>query len=112
MKTIEQAANEYIESLQLDDCNSVSSTQFECYARDDFKAGVEFAQRWIPIEEEKPPLTRDCVLVKWVNAKGIETIGLASYLEFSCNVKKPHLNFTIKGSCKQMITHWRLIELK
>lgn len=54
MKTIKEAAHEYAESQGYDTCDYVTKKDFEEYARIDFYAGVEFAQRWIPIEEEMP----------------------------------------------------------
>ena len=44
MQSIEQAAKEYADSLKLDDAHRISKQQFEEYAQDDFKAGVEFAE--------------------------------------------------------------------
>lgn len=63
MKALEQAAREYADSLILGDAHNVSQQQFEEYAQCDFKAGVEFAQRWIPVEEELPPIN-EVVLLK------------------------------------------------
>ena len=47
MKTIEEAAKEYAE-------NKSSSTIFQKAHIEDFKAGGEFAQHLIPVEEELP----------------------------------------------------------
>ena len=45
MKTIEQASNEaYIKAGH------------NAYFVNGFNAGVDFAQRWIPVEEELPPI--------------------------------------------------------
>lgn len=43
MKTIEEAAKEYRHKTNTSEC-----------LLDGFKAGVEFAERWIPVEEELP----------------------------------------------------------
>lgn len=63
MKTLIEAAQEYAESQGYDTCDYVTKKDFEEYARTDFYAGVEFAQRWIPIKEEMPKefpiLTKD-----------------------------------------------------
>ena len=58
MKTIEEAAENYIQSKYkefalLDIIGEDTSIKD---FRDDFKAGVEFAQRWIPVEEELPEI--------------------------------------------------------
>lgn len=45
MKTIDEAAKEYAED--------VTATHRE-FAANNFIRGVEFAQRWIPVEEELP----------------------------------------------------------
>ncbi len=87
MKTAEQAAVEYAESFE--DNDYTIETEFA------FKAGVNFAQRWISVEEELPtPYEQVIVKLKngwhtctWVNNEGI----------FAFNVHP---------------THWRPIELK
>ena len=48
MKTIEEASNEYANP------SNDSISQYHQLTKDDFKSGVEFAQRWIPISEELP----------------------------------------------------------
>ena len=59
MKTIEQAAEEYAKSnWETRLSNHVTET--------DFKAGVEFVQRWIPVEEEIYPSHKQ-ILVKTDN---------------------------------------------
>ena len=69
-----------------------------------FKAGVEFAQRWISVEEELP-INQDIVFVKtdlecittaYLHGEksGFITYGEDAYIEFG------------------NVTHWRPIELK
>lgn len=53
MKTINEAATNYADSLRVSDCE-LSAKQLEKYATLDFKAGVAFAQKWIKIEDELP----------------------------------------------------------
>lgn len=65
MKTIEQAQNEH--SLYKD------GDGFS------FRAGVEFAQRFIPIEEEMPP-AREEVIVTCENVSGKKYITLAQFI--------------------------------
>ena len=69
MKTIEEAANEfalcalmdYDAEKELNDEVDVEEFSNEC-----FKAGVEFAQRWISVEEELP---EDSGISESVNTK-------------------------------------------
>lgn len=65
MKTIEQAQNEH--SLYKD------GDGFS------FRAGVEFAQRFIPIEEEMPPARKE-VIVTCENVSGKKYITLAQFI--------------------------------
>ena len=51
MKTVEQAAKEYTESLNLIGADKID---FETYAKQDFRAGVEFAQRWYNNFDDAP----------------------------------------------------------
>ena len=57
MKTIEKTCTEF--------CKKLNSVYDE---KQVFKAGVEFAQRWIPISEEKPKYY-DSALVKFENGE-------------------------------------------
>ena len=97
MKTIEEAAENYIQSKYkefalLDIIGEDTSIKD---FRDDFKAGVEFAQRWIPVEEDLPEKFKQ-VIVKlengWHTCTWITGDGT-----FAFNVKP---------------THWRHIDLK
>ena len=84
MKTIEEALN-----IAYDECKS------NAYFGNGFKKGVEFAQRWIPVEEELPEKSKQ-VIVKlengWHTCTWITGDGT-----FAFNVKP---------------THWRHIDLK
>ena len=87
MKTIEDAARDYAESFE--DNDYTIETEFA------FKAGVEFAQRWISVEEELPEVSKQ-VIVKLPNDWHTCT-WLMKDGTFAFNVKP---------------THWRPIELK
>lgn len=84
MKTIEEALN-----IAYDECKG------NAYFGNGFKKGVDFAQRWIPIEEELPEKSKQ-VIVKlengWHTCTWITEDGT-----FAFNVKP---------------THWRHIDLK
>ena len=87
MKTIEEAAIYY--ALSREDNDYTIETEMA------FEAGVEFAQRWIPVEEELPEKSKQ-VIVKlengWHTCTWITEDGT-----FAFNVKP---------------THWRHIDLK
>ena len=71
----------------------------ECY--DGFKAGVEFATRWIPVEEELPPIDVP-ILIKTMDGYYDETMYNGEY-------------FRGRGDWSlqyEDITHWRPIEFK
>lgn len=86
MKTVEQKAEEYLM------CNFDSN---DIDLSDAFKAGVKFAQRWIPVEEKLPEKLVQ-VIVKlengWHTCTWITESG-----DFAFNVKP---------------THWRYIDIK
>lgn len=94
MKTIDEVSKEYAE-------NKSSSDVFKESHEKDFKAGVEFAQRWIPVEEELPPLGV-LLQVKGIAGKGSLEYDFAKF-EFRKGLCNSHL---IKS------THWRPIEIK
>ena len=61
MNTIEQASLEYAEHEANDfpsgDCRAdMNLCEIEDWFKDAFKAGVEFAQHWISVEEELPKI--------------------------------------------------------
>lgn len=67
MKAIEEAAKESVaEVLTVKENESawIATSDLQDYLADQFKAGVEFAQRWIPIEEELPEEFEKQILVK------------------------------------------------
>jgi hypothetical protein len=86
MKTIEEAAHEYFRAGQLG-FKPAADTEAA------FIAGVEFAQRWISVEEELP--SAPCIALDvW---EGLHVI---------CRVYEPSAISNLR------ITHWRPIELK
>jgi len=90
MKTIEQAAQEFAEKATLN--AGADRTKRE----NAFKAGVEWAQEWISVEDELP-IVFDDVLVKCKNGKRIQ-----------CDVD--YLMDNGKFRVRANVTHWRLIE--
>ena len=84
MKTIEEALN-----IAYDECKS------NAYFGNGFKKGVEFAQRWMPVEEELPEKLVQ-VIVKLANGWHTTT-WITENGDFAFNVKP---------------THWRHIDIE
>lgn len=124
MKTTEEAAIEYaVKKSKIDNSNPVEIEQ-QLYAHElmyAFQAGVEFAQRWIPVEEDLPCIgdNREVVLVKgfyeikknsrlyFTQSSGLITIDENGTLIWSgINDDEPEIFF----NC--VVTHWRPIEYK
>jgi len=102
MKTIEEVAIEYAEKNKKTRLsNHITKT--------DFKAGVEFFQRWIPVEEELPETENEANgLSKVCICKGEEMADefAAYYDEFAENWKIYPIGLMTT------VTHWRPIEYK
>jgi len=105
MKTIEEASlenskNHYIMAF---------SEEIHQYADIDFRKGVEFAQRWIPVKEDKPQ-EGELVLTKYDNE-----VDLCWYKNGKFVVKyatEPGLAANFRQKITDVVTHWRPIELK
>lgn len=99
MKTISSRVLEYKESeFKNDKRFAISYEQQIICCVNDFKAGVEFAQRWIPVEEELPPI-------------GVEVIVKERFNEYEIYVFNSTRDRLIK--CQDnCITHWRPINRK
>ena len=101
MKTIEEAATEFSDKYwkQLTDYEKIST----------FKAGVEFAQRWISVEEELPE-SGELVLVAIENCFTDVVCARIISGKWNCRLYIPtgHPDFIIEDK----VTHWRTIELK
>jgi hypothetical protein len=94
MKTVEEAAKEY--------AGIKTKVEIEVDSRikeyDAFKAGVEFAQRWIPIEEELP---EERVLVLCINPF---SPFVASYHGKEKGFRIPNVEENYS------VTHWRPVD--
>ena len=105
MKTIEDAAGYYANSCLYNDC----ITERE----ESFKAGVEFAQRWISVEEELPPIG-EMVLTKMEKRHGDTWVqhyySTATRLENQGEWQD--VNWVDHSMSFGHITHWRPINLK
>ena len=96
MKTIEEAAK---------GANSYGYPAFRGSSHnafnDGFKAGAEFAQRWIPVEEELPSNVSS-ILVRNSDFSPIRSTALYQDRKFYPDFLLTH----------DQVTHWRPIEVK
>ena len=93
MKTIEEAAKEYVQSRPY---STLETPKLKDEAYDGFNVGVEFAQRWIDVEDELPPVN-ELVIAKYLNYED-EKILLLNY-----QGDEAELDY---------VCEWRPIELK
>ena len=105
MKTINDAALEYAELK----ANKLFRRLEVSIAEKSFKAGVEFAQRWIPIEEELPEVG-EIVLVR-TKINKVTTCEMYIPKDYLDNILGEK-EWAASYNFKQAITHWRPIELK
>lgn len=106
MKTTSEAAIAYAS------IKSSSDVFIESHIKD-FKAGIEFAQRWISVEEELPPIG-EMVLTKMEKRHGDTWVqhyySTATRLENQGEWQD--VNWVDHSMSFGHITHWRPIELK
>ena len=100
MKTIEEAAKDFNDS-------HVNGHHPQKWVSDIFKAGVEFAQRWIPVEEELPPIGEK-VITKMSKDKRT-AYGIATRIREEWEINAHWVDHTFSN---MNITHWRHIDLK
>ena len=104
MKTIEDAAREcaniYLQGYR--DSYPADKNDFV----DVFEAGIEFAQRWIPVEEELPEVGEK-VITKMTKDKRT-SYGIATRIREEWEINAHWIDHTFSN---MNITHWRLIEL-
>lgn len=89
MKTIVQGAEEWLSWH-----SSCETTE-----KDIFKAGAEFAQRWIPIEEELPEIKDETYKILIKN-DSVDIMFITRYTDIE-----------LLRSKELGVTHWRPIEL-
>ena len=97
MKKIKEASHEYFRAAQLGFENPGSEAGF--------KAGVEFAQRWISVEDELPEKREReyQIIAKTDNIdSAMHGIIFTKWIKDESSLK----------SIKNYFTHWRPIELK
>ena len=101
-----------LEDLALDYVNSTSITFPEDAVKKAFKSGVEFAQRWISVDDELPPCSDEDILIKGIDFEGREDIPDIGYMHSSSNNIPNKENFISLSGEIMEVTHWRPIELK
>ena len=107
MKKIEEGAEIYYQSNEYQKSNSLN--RFDNI----FKAGVEFAQRWISVEDELPEFDKS----KYPDGDFEIFLVRMSVGSISPKIKYCVANLIMVGrwSCEfdwNVVTHWRPIELK
>ena len=115
MKTIEEAATDFSKDIRENSLtgNNAGKQQYQVGRKIGFNAGVEFAQRWIPVEEELPESGNN-VLVKLskpdynslIKDAKVESIAIA-YV----NCYNQFITSMMNNWESDFITHWRSIEL-
>lgn len=103
MKTIHEEAKKYV------GYKSGHYTTEQLQSINDFKAGVKFAQRWIPVEDELPEKMEDhkrFSIDVFVKENNTDFCPVVAYYYFNekrwCFYHDVYFN----------VTHWRPIELK
>ena len=99
MKTIENASHEYFRAAQLGFENPGSEAGF--------KAGVEFAQRWISVEDELPEEQGYYLVVAPHSFPKNCNVVVAEFYEDNKTFYSESSDSPIEDA-----THWRPIELK
>ena len=111
MRTIERAASIYAEPIASDlshkNMDDLNICDLEDYIAESFKEGVEFAQRWIPVEEELPEIGEK-VITKMAKDKRT-SYGIATRIREEWEINAHWIDHTFSN---MTITHWRYIDLK
>ena len=112
MLTIEQASLEYAEHEANDfpsgDCRAdMNLCEIEDWFKDAFKAGAEFAQRWVSVEEELPEIGEK-VITKMTKDKRT-AYGIATRIREEWGINAHWIDHTFSN---MNITHWRPVNLK
>ena len=103
METIYDAGRRVFEAARWDTLQ-VGNTD-DCIEM--FEAGVQFAQRWIPVEEELPEIGEK-VITKMTKDKR-SSYGIATRIREEWEINAHWIDHTFSN---MNITHWRSIELK
>ena len=114
MKTIEEAAKEYADKEAMDfPTGTMSNDEVSDWLNSAFKAGVKFAQRWIPVEEELPEVGA-MVLTKMEKRHG--NTWVQNYYSTATRLENQGewqtVNWVDHSISFGYITHWRHIDIE
>lgn len=103
MKTVEQASMDYAKL-----CDPLNQTlEKQADIRQGFKAGVEFAQRWIHVEKELPQ-TGELVQIKFVELHGEKRVRF----DHDEVIEEDGNKFFSIEQCMVRVICWRPIDIK
>ena len=111
MKTIEEEAKEFSNTRGSQSCKLMREVEYDTGRFVGFKAGVKFAQRWIPIEVDNPPVDES---IPFIDLKYSITVEVKNGIKIQSayfNTETGQWISLITG-CILNPTHWRQIELK
>lgn len=104
--SIDEASKEHEQQFGFNSEGEINSSPAES-----FKAGVEFAQRWISVDDELPPCSDEDILIKGIDYKGHGNMPDIGYMHSSNENKPSKENFiSLSGEITE-VTHWRYLEL-
>jgi Protein of unknown function (DUF551). len=104
MKTVEKAAIEY--AAKTDKANAE-------FVIEDFKAGVEFAQQWISVENELPDIDVPVLVkYKWDTRDNVDFAALRRIKNKDTQSSWQWSSIACRTYFTRTVTHWRYIELK
>ena len=106
MENIDVAAREF--AVHMVGSDSYEQNDLE----EAFKKGVEFAQRWISVDDELPPCSDEDILIKGIDSDGRENMPDIGYMYSSSNNIPNKENFISQSGEITKVTHWRYLELK
>jgi hypothetical protein len=105
MRTVNEAATAYTNAH----CFPKNKDDFRRQMHRAYTRGVWFAQRWISVDEELPPVSDEDILIKGIDYRGVEGIVDIGYMHGPGTGKENIISL----SCEvETVTHWRPIELK
>jgi hypothetical protein len=110
MKTVDEIAqikaNEYASQSYLKDANPISYEGLEVPFFDGFKAGVEFAQRWISVDDELPERSSPD------SDSSDEVLTSTNGQYYTLNQYNHKFKAWFFAGMRDKITHWRPIQYK
>jgi hypothetical protein len=114
--------NNKLEILTIEQLEKLESIIQICFERGEragreagFEAGVQFAQRWIPVDEELPEIGKDVLIINLDKNRSYKD---GTPKQPRCNVTCRVLNKSTEGWRwlgvwgDNKVTHWRHIELE